>query len=580
MTSGLVVLEGPDGVGKTTLSLALCRSLREAGCQAEMFAFPGAAPGSLGQLVYSLHHEAQIYGVSEKPGVAALQLLHVAAHVDEVAKRVAPALERGGVVVLDRYWWSTAVYGRVAGVSAAALNHMIAIEMEAWQGVRPSAVFLVQRKSQFISTANEAIHQRLRGAYARLARREATNYPVYPLDNNGELDSTTREIRDVLSRGLLNYAPPSGPQLPRESSVAPRLRSLWQDTIQDKVTTKHSVRPTALTVISRLSPARPTVVFDTYWRFAAERQSVFFRRLRGQPPPLTDDPIIQQFKFTNAYRASDRVSQYLIRNVIYPGDQSPTEVFFRTILFKLFNRIETWERLDRELGPLTAGEFDVERYGEVLSRARAAGDRVYSAAYIMPSGGTSFGSPTKHLNHLRLLQTMLKDELPKRLQDCPSMQSVFVSLRSYPTIGDFLAYQFATDLNYSDGANFSEMEFVIPGPGARDGIRKCFRDLGGLSEVEMLRIVADQQEREFERLGVKFESLWGRRLQLIDCQNLFCEVDKYSRLAHPEFTGVSGRSRIKQRYQTTPPSIDYWYPPKWGINEKVAEDLGQHRASV
>ena len=48
--------------------------------------------------------------------------------------------------------------------------------------------------------------------------------------------------------------------------------------------------------------------------------------------------------------------------------------------------------------------------------------------------------------------------------------------------------------------------------------------------------------------GFSFRGLNGRRLQLIDCQNLFCEVDKYARLAHPEITGYSGRSRIRQRF--------------------------------
>ena len=38
----------------------------------------------------------------------------------------------------------------------------------------------------------------------------------------------------------------------------------------------------------------------------------------------------------------------------------------------------------------------------------------------------------------------------------------------------FLAYQYLIDLNYAAGLGFSEMDFVVPGPGARDGIRKCF----------------------------------------------------------------------------------------------------------
>lgn len=87
--------------------------------------------------------------------------------------------------------------------------------------------------------------------------------------------------------------------------------------------------------------AKPTVVFDTYWKFAAERQAAFFRRFHGAPYPWSNVGILQTYKFTNAYRASDRVSQYLIRNVIYRGPQSTFEVFFRTILFKLFNKIDT-----------------------------------------------------------------------------------------------------------------------------------------------------------------------------------------------------------------------------------------------
>ena len=45
-------------------------------------------------------------------------------------------------------------------------------------------------------------------------------------------------------------------------------------------------------------------------------------------------------------------------------------------------------------------------------------------------------------------------------------------------------------------------------------------------------------------------------MQLIDCQNLFCEVDKYARHAHPEVRGISGRTRIKQSYRPNPIAIE------------------------
>ena len=278
------------------------------------------------------------------------------------------------------------------------------------------------------------------------------------------------------------------------------------------------------------------------------------------------------YKFTNAYRASDRVSQYLIRNVIYredlPADHS--ETFFRILLFKLFNKVETWELLERTLGHVVYSEYSFAEYDRILSTAFDAGKKIYSAAYIMPSGRNAYGHPRKHQNHLRLIEQMMRDQLPEKIASARSMQTAFELLRAYPTIGDFLAYQFVTDVNYSEITNFSEMDFVVPGPGALDGLRKCFTDFGGLNEPELIRVMVDIQEAEFSRLELDFRSLWGRRLHLIDCQNLFCEVDKYSRVYHPDIAGISGRTRIKQKYSVSKPRISYWYPPKWGINEAIA----------
>jgi len=322
-------------------------------------------------------------------------------------------------------------------------------------------------------------------------------------------------------------------------------------------------------IISKSLPATPSVVYDTYWRFAAERQAIFFARMKTSLPPWTSDPILRVHKFTNCYRASDRVSQYLIKHVIYAGSQKPAEVFFRTLLFKIFNRIETWELLTTSFGEVTYADYSFDRYDAVLTQAIESGSRIYSAAYIMPSGGPASPFSKKHRMHLTLLERMMKDELYTKLADSPSMESAFTLLRSYPTIGDFLAYQFVTDLNYSEILNFDEMDFVMPGPGARDGIRKCFSDLGGFDEAGIIRMVMERQEVEFERLGLSFKSLWGRPLQLIDCQNIFCEVDKYARVKHPDIVGITGRQRIKQKFSPITKSIDYWYPPKWGLNDKI-----------
>ncbi|MHA4815843.1 nucleotide kinase domain-containing protein [Streptomyces aculeolatus] len=309
---------------------------------------------------------------------------------------------------------------------------------------------------------------------------------------------------------------------------------------------------------------RPTPVFDTYWRFAAARQGIYEARLAGAPEPWTEDPILTQHRFTNCYRAADRVSQYVIAHVSYQGRQEWEEVFFRTLLFKVFNKVSTWERLVGALGEVRWDSYDYRAYDEVLSAAFARGERLYSAAYITPP--PPLGEDRKHRNHLRLLELVMSSGGPERLLEAGTMRQAFEVLLGYPALGGFLAYQYLIDLNYSGEMGFSEMDFVVAGPGARDGIRKCFGAAAKGIETEVIRYMADTQEDHFARLGLGFRGLRGRRLQLIDCQNLFCEVDKYARVAHPEIAGISGRSRIKQSYRRDPAPLSAWFPPKWGLN--------------
>ena len=317
-----------------------------------------------------------------------------------------------------------------------------------------------------------------------------------------------------------------------------------------------------------------TPVFSAYWYFATERQKIFKKRIAGANSSVfTEDPILSTYRFTNAYRASDRVSQYLISQVIYRDDlpSDDTNIFFRTMLFKLFNKIETWDALEGEFGPLIFEDFSFEAADKFLSGRQDEGIRNYSAAYIMPSAGQVFEHRRKHSNHLQLLRWMIDEKFHNRLSNSSSMESSYELLLSAPSLGPFLAFQFTTDLNYSPLTNFSEMEFVVAGPGAIDGISKCFKHTNSLSPSCIIRHMAENQHRYFEELKLHFDDLWGRPLQLIDCQNLFCEISKYSRVSHPDVPGISGRTRIKQKF--TPASRPQlpWYPPDWNINEIISE---------
>src|SRR5262249_34513872 len=126
-TSKLFVFEGVDGSGKTTLSRAFVQHLKALGYECDWLSFPGCENGTLGKHVYDIHHnrlDDPIRGVNS----TSLQLLHIAAHIDTIERRILPALKQGRLLVLDRYWWSTLVYGIVAGANERSLKRMINIE--------------------------------------------------------------------------------------------------------------------------------------------------------------------------------------------------------------------------------------------------------------------------------------------------------------------------------------------------------------------------------------------------------------------------------------------------------------------
>ncbi|MEH2451269.1 nucleotide kinase domain-containing protein [Nostoc sp.] len=317
-------------------------------------------------------------------------------------------------------------------------------------------------------------------------------------------------------------------------------------------------------------------IFDAYWRFATMRQEVFFNKINNVSPPWTSDPIINTYKFCNAYRASDRVSQYLIKNVIYDENRSKNEeeVILRILLFKIFNKIETWEYLENQTGDyITLSNFDSNVYSDILQEAMNLGYVIYTSAY-MSCASKEFGYDKKHQNHLALIDTMVvQDRVYNRIVEAKKFEDVFQILQEYPLLGKFMAYQLATDINYSEIINFDENSFTIAGPGAERGIDKCFIDTHGKTYTDIIHWMTENQEKEFQRLGLNFQSLWGRPLQAIDCQNLFCETDKYCRAAFPDLK--SNRKKIKAKFTATPQAIDYFYPPKWHIKDKVQESLAK-----
>jgi dTMP kinase len=191
MISKLFVLEGPDSVGKTSIATALVARLNSAGEPASYFSFPGREQGTLGQLIYQLHHDSASHGINSVTPTA-LQALHLAAHLDVIERCLNPLLERGINVVLDRYWWSTFVYGVADNADVAILERLIGVEKNMWRSL-PDHVFLLDRTSP-IDEDDSPSFQTHRQLYHQLASNETGNYPISKINNDHTQLDALQEI--------------------------------------------------------------------------------------------------------------------------------------------------------------------------------------------------------------------------------------------------------------------------------------------------------------------------------------------------------------------------------------------------
>ncbi|MFV0470208.1 MAG: nucleotide kinase domain-containing protein [Dysgonomonas sp.] len=322
--------------------------------------------------------------------------------------------------------------------------------------------------------------------------------------------------------------------------------------------------------------------FKYYFHFMQKRMDVFWKRYEGHVYPWTDDTILKAHKFTNVYRSSDRVSQYLIKNVIYNNAEKYTEedILLRILIFKVFNKIETWEYLIKNTGEIAINNFNINIISKLLTD-RIAQKPIFNSAYLMTGSHQDFLQfPSKHERWLVMIEReFIKKRGFNKIIKSKSLEEIFNILSECPFIGDFLAYQYAIDFNYSDVINFDENSFVKAGIGAVRGIKKCFLKTNGYSNEDLIRYTQDHLDVYREKYGyANFKNLFGREPTLIDLQNCFCETDKYLRVKMPELN--IGNTRIKQKYKKHTADMSYFFPPKWNINENIEDKCIQKNTMV
>lgn len=328
-------------------------------------------------------------------------------------------------------------------------------------------------------------------------------------------------------------------------------------------------------IISRRQPPVPREgVYELYWTFAARRQAAFERRLMGEPGPWSEDPILQTYKFCNVFRATDRVSQYMIRDVAYAPDAGAfDDLLFQIVAFRTFSNIATWQSLRRQFGEAPKlSHLRTSSFEAALDQAKAENGGLYTGAFIL-CANKAFGFDQKHRNHVALFRHMFfEKDLAAQVRGANSLEAVVRVLEGFPLMGPFMAYQTAIDLNYADTMDFSENDYTQAGPGALRGLKKAFVSLGDYTPSDAILWMVDRQADEFSRLGLSFGGLFGRRLHAIDCQGLFCELDKYCREAAPYL--ASNRTRIKARFTASADPLPLYLPPKWGLPDDLPTQPG------
>lgn len=190
----LIVFEGPDGVGKSTISNWLVNELTNLGIPSLYMAFPGRKEGTLGYHIYNLHHNPIEFGICTGINPVSLQLLHIASHISAIESEILPALQEGTWVILDRFWWSTWVYGFVNGISENKLQKMLSVEHEYWINVRPALTFLVERSASLKEEEPLEKWHKLREAYSNMAMDQAHSYCVEVVKNDETVEVATQQV--------------------------------------------------------------------------------------------------------------------------------------------------------------------------------------------------------------------------------------------------------------------------------------------------------------------------------------------------------------------------------------------------
>lgn len=279
--------------------------------------------------------------------------------------------------------------------------------------------------------------------------------------------------------------------------------------------------------------------------FVWEREAIRLRKLENLPNPWTQDPILHKYKFTNIHRKDDRVTDWIVNNIICPNE-GREDIWFILLITRLINWPPTLRRLiDDNILFAPAQSFECASFSESIETLRAEGGKVYSGAYMvyptkMDIGGVKSLALARHI-----IEPTLKvyGEITHAIFDSSREASIerFVDVLSQCFgISTFMAGQVAADMTYVNAplADACDIYSYAPiGPGSSRGLNYLYDRVpnAGWTQGDFNKALVQIFNSIYENLGIP-------TLTLHDCQNIMCEYSKYCRT-------VLGEGKPKTKYQ-------------------------------
>lgn len=286
-----------------------------------------------------------------------------------------------------------------------------------------------------------------------------------------------------------------------------------------------------------------------YW--IKERYKIYLKKeIYNENFPWTSDLIFQNYRFCNVFRELDKESKWLVKNVCLNNNLNYENKLLNCILFRLINKSETIKifgpldffNLDFILVDKKLKEFDLENsdYVYFSSAFFTSGPKVVSNKFFGKSGNMI-------IKIIKLVQKYFFEGILNKIKEAKNQKEVYLNLKSFEGLGEFLAYQIFVDFTYIKEFPFSENEFVVAGPGCKKGLNLIFNNFSKLNNEELIFWLRDNQkelfgENFFEIFEDRFQE--DKKLNVMCLENCMCEISKYIRALKNE-----GHPRVKYKFR-------------------------------